>query len=380
MEKKRIVLFLIDTLTTGGAEKSLLEIARGMEAFEPVFCTVFNRNMDLEQDFERAGIRLYSLELLSGSWWIKGPVRLRKLLKELNPAVIHATLFTSEVISRLTPRGRIPLINSFVNDSYSPVRYSGISSLARAKLMLYQLIDRLTAFRCDHFVSITNAIVETNRKALKVPTHKVTVIYRGRNIETPAPSTSEVEHIRQQFKGRPLMLTVARLLLRKGYRESIEAFASFASDHPEARYLIAGEGHDRTLIEERIRSLNMSGKIILLGTRRDIPALLAAADFFVFPSHYEGQGGALVEAMLAGKPIVATRIPVFEEQIQHGKSGRLFTPFDVNDLTEQIRWTSEHRLEADDLGREAQLTARERFDVRKAILAHENLYQSIIKK
>ena len=92
---------------------------------------------------------------------------------------------------------------------------------------------------------------------------------------------------------------------------------------PETVLLLAGEGPERDNIDQQIHRMGLEGQVRLLGRRDDIPQLLALADVFVFPSHYEGHPGAVIEAMFAGKPIVASDTPVHRETISDGESGLL---------------------------------------------------------
>jgi glycosyltransferase involved in cell wall biosynthesis len=374
MMDKPVVLYVIDTLTTGGAEKSLLEIASRLSGFTPVICTVFSKNADLKPEVKRLGISLVELNVKGKFWWLEGMIKLKKLVATLRPSVVHATLFKAEIISRLSITSGCVLIGSFVNDSYGSERYRGVNLSMRFKLKVVQWIDRITAKRVDHFMSITESIVVTNGKALNIPAQKITVIYRGRDLQKSSGTDQRsIDKIRAQYKG-PLFLTVARLLKRKGYAESIKAFSAVVPRFPTAKYLIAGEGHDREELVGLIKQLGLEGKVVLLGTRNDVPALLTASDYFVFPSHYEGQGGALVEAMLSSKPIIATNIPVISEQVEHNVSARLFELRNADALHREMIWMLEHPDESLALGLAAREEAISRFNIETMVRQHEQMY------
>jgi glycosyltransferase involved in cell wall biosynthesis len=374
------VLFVIDTLRTGGAEKSIIQIAQRFVFFEPIICILYPPE-DLKEECTKAGIPLVSLRVSGKYNFREAGKRLTELVKQEKPDIIHATLYRSEMVCRkVAHKERVPLLCSFVNDSYSNERFASLGLMSQMKLNLVKWYDRYTSKYVDHFMSITSAIVSTNCDALNIPPKKVTVIYRGRDLKRLSIDAEEknIEILRGQYPNRPVFLTVARLLKRKGYIESISAFARVREKYPNAKYLIAGEGHDRDIFQKLIDSLNLRDHVFLLGNRGDVPDLLTFCDYFVFPSHYEGQGGALVEAMLFAKPIIATRIPVFEESVQHGVSCQLFALKDVEDLYTKMIWMIEHPSEAKTLGSRAKEFALMKFDIDVIAKQHEDLYKKII--
>jgi glycosyltransferase involved in cell wall biosynthesis len=104
----------------------------------------------------------------------------------------------------------------------------------------------------------------------------------------------------------PLILTVARFTAQKGYDLLVQAAPSVLSAYPQAKFVLVGDGPELPDIQSRIKSDGLEDSILVLGTRNDVPDLLASADLFVLPSHFEGLPLALLEAMAAAVPIVAT--------------------------------------------------------------------------
>lgn len=376
------VLYLIDTLEVGGAETSILEIASRLKNYIPIVVYVYNGDT-LKSRFEEAGIKVYSLEINHKFGFFKAAGLVKKIIKKENPDIIHATLFKAEMVSRIVgPSCGIPVINSFVNDSYSKERYNLLGFSQRLTLNLYKWVDNLTSFRVTKFMSITNAIIENNAKAIGVSKKDVEVIYRGRNIEQLKSKIDliGVENLASRFGTGPIILTVSRLLIRKGYLESIEAMKSVVQEFPLVKYLIAGEGHDRPIFENLIKSLELQNNVFLLGNRKDVPTLLEFSDVFLFPSHYEGQGGALVEAMILGKPIIASEIPVLEESVTNERSAILFKTKDIEDLTLKIKWALSNKEKMENFGNEAKLVAQHRFNIEKVAMMHDEMYDRVISK
>lgn len=374
------VLFLIDTLEVGGAETSILEIASRLKKWKPVVISIYKGDALIER-FREKEIKVYTLDSEKKFNISEGLTSIGEIIREEKPDVIHATLFRAEQFSRiLGPKYKIPVINSFVNDSYSQERYRNLDFLGGIKLKVYQFFDRITASRVDKFMSITKAIIPNNANALKINPKNIDVIYRGRDISSFRKKGSiQLEQLGNLNNG-PVILTVSRLLKRKGYIESIKAMAKVINIRPDVKYLIAGEGHDRPVFEKLIARLELEKNVQLLGNRSDVPGLLQRADIFLFPSHYEGQGGALVEAMIMGTPIIAARIPVIEESVEDLKSALLFEPKDVEDLSNKILWALENSKNMRQIGENAKSVAEERFDIEVVASEHEKLYNKVLKE
>ena len=133
-----------------------------------------------------------------------------------------------------------------------------------------------------------------------------------------------------------LLITVGRLSTPKGHRYLIDAVHSIATLHPDAHFLFVGDGELRPELEARAAACGMSARIHFLGARRDVAQLLAASDVFVLPSLWEGLSIALLEAMAAGLPIVATDVSGTRQAIQNGKTGLLIPAGDSGHLADAL--------------------------------------------
>ena len=123
-----------------------------------------------------------------------------------------------------------------------------------------------------------------------------------------------------------LLLVVAKLTDHKGHRFLLEGLPAVLAEHPEAVLALAGDGELREELEQQARSLGLLSHVRFLGYRDDVPDLLAAADVVVQPSHLEGLCSSLIDAMLAARPIVATR------------AGGIPDLLDVSDSESDVAW------------------------------------------
>ena len=245
-----------------------------------------------------------------------------------------------------------------------------------------QLVDRLTAPLADHFVANTRAIKSANSAALGIPPHKISVIHRGRD---PAAFLSSrpaaVDNLRRRLQlpeGAPVLLNVARLVLAKNQLELIRAVPAAVRAMPDCILLIAGEGPERFALQREIARLGIARNVRLLGNRADVPDLLQLANLFVFPSLYEGHPGALVEAMFAALPIVASDIPVHRETLLDGALGELAPLGNSRALSERILRLLHDPAHARNLGACARASALQRFDIRAIAAQHDALYRALL--
>ena len=202
-------------------------------------------------------------------------------------------------------RTGVPVLSSLVNTSYEPVRLVD-PNVKRWKLGGARLIDGLTTRHLTtHFHAISHAVKDSAIRRLGIG-RSGSRSYRGgamRNVSgSQARSGGEPLGGPSASGGHDrVVLNVGRREHQKGQRYLLEATASLAASYPGLVTLIAGrEGHAAGELNQIATRAQLNGHVQFLGHRDDVPELLAAADLFVFPSLYEGLGGALIEAMALG--------------------------------------------------------------------------------
>jgi glycosyltransferase involved in cell wall biosynthesis len=176
----------------------------------------------------------------------------------------------------------------------------------------------------------------------------------------------------------PLVLYAGRLHEGKGIAQLIRAWKTLAPLWPTARLWIAGEGPQRRELQRQIGELNLEGRVLLAGVFDEIDELLAAADLFVLPSYEEGMSLALMEAMAAGLPVVASDIPGNRPLVSDGQHGLLVPPGDVEALATAIgRIWKEPGLAAR-LGPAARDRAMSRFSLDRTLDEHLALFENLL--
>jgi glycosyltransferase involved in cell wall biosynthesis len=244
----------------------------------------------------------------------------------------------------------------------------------KIKISFFWILNVFTARYCIGFLSNSESIKNSNCKALFIPREKVKVIYRGRR---PNVFSFSSERFKQQ---KIKFLCIGRLLYRKGHEELIRAFYKFQKQIPNSKLAIAGEGPFRARLEQLIKQLDLGDKVVLLGNVRDTSSHMKAYDIFVFPSHYEGFSGTIVEAMFSGIPILASDIDMNKEAIIHNETGRLFKVKDVDAIVNEMTWACEHIDQITLMSAKARKVAEKRFDIDTIVRQHENYYRDVLAK
>ena len=326
------VLYLINGLGTGGAERSLSEMLpllreRGVEV--TVTC-LHPKQEGVSSHVAAAGYDVRYLTAGSAAGRVRA---VRALIQSDQPDVVHTTIIESNLVGRLAAaRTGVPVLTSLVNTSYAPARFAD-PNVTAWKLRLVQFADGWTGRHLtDHFHAITEAVKEAGVRDLGLAPERTTVIPRGRDrarVGTPGPERRRrVRHALGVPEEAEVLINVGRQEFQKGQQYLLEAFEEVARQHPNALLLIAGrKGHATPELERRMaKSSLLHERVSFLGHRDDVPDLLAAADVFVFPSLYEGLGGAVIEAMALGLPIVTSDIPAVREVTEEGKNAVLIPP------------------------------------------------------
>lgn len=191
-------------------------------------------------------------------------------------------------------------------------------------------LGRLTARLADRVVAPSHAT--GLELAQDYGARGVTVIPNG--IAPLPPGDRAVE----RPPGRPVVLFAGRLRTRKGVAVLVEAFSRLRREHPEATLVVAGDGEQRAALEAQVRALGLGGAVRFAGAqpRSAMPGWYAAADLFCLPSLYEGFPLAILEAMAAGLPVVATAVSGIPEAVEDGVTGRLVPPEDATALARTL--------------------------------------------
>jgi glycosyltransferase involved in cell wall biosynthesis len=173
----------------------------------------------------------------------------------------------------------------------------------------------------------------------------------------------------------PVVATVCQLRPEKALELLVDAAAIVRAEFPALRVLIAGDGQEETRLRAQIEMLGLGDVVILLGTRRDVPDVLAAADVTVCCSDFEGTPLSVMEYMAAGKPVVASRVGGLPELVEHGVHGLLFERRNVDEFATALATLLRDPNRRRQMGRAARARQQAHFDLDSTVRRLEELYE-----
>jgi glycosyltransferase involved in cell wall biosynthesis len=218
--------------------------------------------------------------------------------------------------------------------------------------------------------------VELSRR-LAIPPEKIRVVHNA----VPAPAAAGREPnfepvLSRVATGVKVVLTPARLHAQKGHKFLLEA----ALLVPDALFVFAGDGPERTSLEELSARLGLKDRVRFLGHRDDMPALLARCDVCVLPSLSEGLPLAVLEAMAVAKPVIASAVGGVPEAVADGQTGFLVPPADPQALAAAIRCVLSNAALARQVAVAGQTRVLHDFSVGIMVPRITAIYEEILEK
>ena len=225
-------------------------------------------------------------------------------------------------------------------------------------------------------VAVSHPLARALSRDLFVRGSQIAVVPNG---VSPAPASAATS-LRRELQLEPdarLLVAVGNLYPVKGHAHLIDALALLARRHPTLHLAISGRGDLRDELRARAGAQGVLDRVHLLGLRGDIPAILAAADVFVLPSLSEGLPLALLEAMFAGCPIVASDVGEVSVALAGGDAGILVPPGDAHALAPAIDGLLQSTDRAKQLGERAARRARAEYHVSRMVERYVVLYEQL---
>jgi glycosyltransferase involved in cell wall biosynthesis len=287
--------------------------------------------------------------------------RLRMMIAEEStrrPAIVHTHLFGGDfygALSRGLSQGmRLPRL------------VSTLHGIDRDDSSLRRLARRWAVRRMDRVVAVSGAVARYAKQNLGVREDRIEVIPNGVDI------SRIVARGNRPFHEVPRLLIVGRLGPEKGHGVLFDALASVS---PPWRLDVVGSGILERELRERAERLGIASRVVFLGERDDVGSLLSDADLFCFPSKWEGMGLALVEAMAAGVPILASDLLAVRE---FAPKSRLVDAASACAWTDAIRATLASPLGAIAQAQKLEPTIRKRYGIDGMIAGYAEMYGRLL--
>jgi glycosyltransferase involved in cell wall biosynthesis len=327
------VAIMIDSLAIGGAQKHVRQLACGLAGrghCVTVYCLNDVVHPIYREALEAGGVELKvigKVKVLNG----RGLLEVAWTLWRNRHDVLVTVLFVSTLFGRVVAAmvGGIPVVTC--------LQARNINYTAAQKIAL-----RVTA-------GLTNLTVTNSRNAIGwavenegVDVRRCTFVANA--LDPIRIAGSGQEHNRPtwtalgfpQLEGKTVIGSLGRLHRQKGYDVLLEAFAGIASTLDACHVLLVGEGPERAALVALAKQLGLEGRVWFAGERAETRPLLEKMAIYVQPSRFEGTPNAVMEAMAAGLPVVASAVDGITELIAEGREGWLVLPEDAEVLAQRL--------------------------------------------
>ncbi len=364
------VLFIIKPERAAGADMVLLEAARRLdpERFRVLAGLLTPDREGLlpphlsPLDFNLPG--------LNGWVWLRFLLHLGWLLRRHRIQIIHTNSYVPGNYARLAAAlMRVPIIID---------HWHGFSRFSRKRRLICRLLGRVT----DLSLAVSQGVKDYLIEQIGLNPAKVRVVHNGVDLARMRQHRPRAV-VRRELglaDGTAAVGLVARLdHWGKGHKEFFTALASLKDRYP-VQGLVIGGGRREAEMRQLAVEMGLEERVRFLGQRDDVPDLLAALDIFVLPSHSEGVSLALLEAMAAGLPVIASRVGGLPEVVTDGDHGLLIPPQDPEALAAALARLLDEPAWAKKLGENARRQVEENFSLERLGREINEIYGELVEK
>jgi len=373
------VLFLIDSLGPGGAERLMVDLLprlRGLGVASEVVAIQERHGNPIADDLRSVGVAVTTIgiERLRERGAL---ARVTAAIERSAPDVLHTQLEFADILGSIAARRLgIPAIAT-IHTLDRPKPWSRES--ARFRLMAWTLRRRST-----RIIAVSESARHHVLRKAGLRKRHTTTIHNGIDLAPFLATDSTTRSTARKELGlapdAKVITTVAVLRQPKGIDYMLEALPSLLADRPLLQYLIVGDGPHRAALEATSAELGLGESVHFVGRRTDVAEMLAAADLFVLPSLTEALPTGIIEAMAVGLPVVATDVGGIPEIVEHGNTGILIPPAAPLRLAEAIDRMFDSPRQRQAMGIAGRRSAINRFGIERHASRLADEYRVLISR
>ncbi len=354
------VLFLVGSLNAGGLERFVtrtsLRATTGGE-FEPLVCCLESKEGMFLEELQQANVEVFAAPPNWTRSW--GGIRdLCKLIRQIKPEIVHSqvnfSLLQQLIAVRLAGRKRFCVTE---RSCYQ------VAGLARFRKAFQFHILRLWN---THYSANGEAVAAHLARLVHYPENKITVLPNGIDLIESDHEMRSLMRNKLGWSAEDVSIGyIGRLAEDKRHVDFIHAFHELASKNGAIRACFLGDGPQREIVEHLITELGETERITLAGTVNNVPEFLQAFDIVALFSSREGMPNAILEAMAAGKAIVATSVGALPELLDYGNAGILVHHSHIENLSSALFQVITDKSLREKLGTQARKRAENVYGTEK---------------
>jgi len=370
--KKFNIVFVEPTMGIGGQERTLYDLIRGLDAerFKPVLCCLYGPDY-YGRKLMAEGKQVYH-SLINSKYDPRSVARVYSILKREQAHIMYATNSPLNIAI-----GRTAAALAGVRACVTVV----VSTFVVAHRRRRDVVNKLMLPFFDRIIAISEMHNRYLIEYENMPGQKIEVVYNGVDLSR-FDDPPDALFLKREL-GIPdhskLVGILARLAPMKTHDIFLQSAALVSNDLPDIRFLIAGDGPERRKLEQLAQDLGIASKVHFLGWVEDVPQFLASLDVVALSSSYgETFPVAILEAMAAGKPVVATNVGSLKEMVVDGETGLLVAPKQPEKLAQALlRVLTEPSLSTR-MGEAGRRRVEQNFTVERMIKRTESLFTDLM--
>ena len=365
------VLHVISALPVGGVENQLCLVLKRYDRTRifPCVCSLSGKG-EVGREIEAAGIEVVSLNKLRHGFDWSIVKDLMRVIRQRDIRVVRTHQYHANLYGRLAAwLCRVPCIVPSIHNVYT-----------RDRKVHRRIFNNLLGRASDRVIAVSEAVKDDIMAYDGLSAGKITVLCNGVEEDRFAGIDAAGARSVLQIPAQDVVVgTVGRLTHQKGQKYLVEAMSAVRKEFPRTVLLIVGDGPAGNELRELVKQRGIEDRVIFAGSRGDVPVMLAAMDIFVFPSLWEGLPNSLVEAMAAGKAIIATDIKPNREVLGSENAGVFVPCEDSAAIAAGITQLIKDKELALRLASAAQERALSRFTISRTVSAYTDLFEDILK-
>ena len=354
------ILYVISTLEGGGAESQLCSYALELKRLHPEvyfeICAIKSGGV-FEKKLAENGIK-YSV--LNSQSVLKSVIKLHRVIKKNHFDIVHAHMFFSDLVARLA---------TFMTKTKLVSTHHGLGKWKKKPLIL---LDKMTKFRVDRFVMVSEQSMQLRLKREKYPAEKTQVIYNGISSDFLSDNAKQLPK-----NGDKIIIgTTARMTDNKQINLMIDVMKDL-SDHPHVCYEIIGHGENYDKLVEQTQKYNLTDRVHFWGWQDDIRSIIERWHIFALPSINEDLPVSMLECMAQGIVPIASRVGGIITLLNENRNGILCDSSNKDTFTEAIRYLLSHPGEYETISKNARQFICDTFLINNTVEKTMAIYNSL---